>query len=187
MRKHIDDFAAIEIDHLRKGGQLEPQSSFDLIWRHAGMQAIGVSGSVTGDAIAISWLADRGGGPCNVEVWVDLCHTRCHFGGSRIWFQCPRCHSRCGKLYLALDRLLCRHCVGAAYRCQSETQADRARRLARRVRRRLGASTNLAVPITDKPKGMHWRKFDVLTEQCRIAEAVAVADIARRMNRLGGI
>jgi hypothetical protein len=187
VREYLDNLATIDVHKLKNRGLLASGTAFQMSW-HRGHHGVA---TITCEVVDTTlWITIRGLDQTlgrRSEVFIDLEMTRCHFGGSRTWFRCPRCDTRRGKLYFASERVVCRHCVGAAYRCQSETQAARAIRLARRVRRRLGASTNLTVPITDKPKGMHWRTFGVLTEQCRAAEAVAVADIARRMNSLPGI
>ena len=43
--------------------------------------------------------------------------TPCHFGGERLWFQCPTpgCHRRAAKLYLGARVFACRRCYNLAY------------------------------------------------------------------------
>jgi hypothetical protein len=174
MHKYIDDFASLDIHWLKKTGRLRPQTGFGLTWRQAGVRSVEVEVRVARNALEASWTKSGDSGATNVDVRVTFCGTPCHFGGSRPWFCCPKCHSRCGKVYFARHELVCRRCLGLAYRCQSETSGDRSRRVARRVRRRLGASSNLAIPVGQKPKGMHQCTFDRLLLELSQAESEAM-------------
>jgi hypothetical protein len=43
--------------------------------------------------------------------------SRTRFNGERLWFSCPSCSKRVGKLFRTSDnRLSCRICLGAKYR-----------------------------------------------------------------------
>jgi hypothetical protein len=97
---------------------------------------------------------------------VRVTWTPCTYGGERPWFVCPNtyCGRRVGKLYLRSRYFVCRHCTGAAYASQNETREDRLMRKAWKIRRRLGASTDLTSTIWRKPKGMHWRTFERLRD-----------------------
>jgi len=51
--------------------------------------------------------------------------TQTAFGGTRLWWLCPRCGRRCDTLYLR-SLFLCRHCQGLTYRsCQESHSSDR--------------------------------------------------------------
>ena len=118
-----------------------------------------------------------------LELWVDVRATPCNFGGFRQWFVCPVCRCGAAKLYLGSPYFSCRRCLKLPYRSQGETAADRARRRARKIRARLGASMNLANPIGEKPRGMHWRTFERLCAEVRSAEAIAIDDMARLIRK----
>lgn len=51
---------------------------------------------------------------------IELIHTRCQKGGGRLWFKCPLCDQRCGKLYRPLFTpcYACRKCHRLVYRSQ---------------------------------------------------------------------
>jgi hypothetical protein len=51
---------------------------------------------------------------------VALTFTPSNFNGERVWFRCPRCRTRCRKLYAdCINRVLgCRHCLRLRYRSQ---------------------------------------------------------------------
>ena len=95
---------------------------------------------------------------------ISLDKTRCHYGGFRYWFKCPQCHTRSGVLYYLDSEFLCRQCHRLPYATQREEKIDRLIRKLRKMRRRVGASTNLSIPILSKPKGMHWQTFRRLLE-----------------------
>ncbi|TSC83562.1 MAG: Uncharacterized protein G01um101416_1221 [Microgenomates group bacterium Gr01-1014_16] len=49
-------------------------------------------------------------------VGVGLVTSRTRFGGERLWFACPVCGKRVGKLYQNQSRILgCRSCLGIRY------------------------------------------------------------------------
>lgn len=177
MRKYIDDCASLDINWLRSQGKLWPPTRFSLTWRQAGIRSIEVNVHVKTGALEASWADNEGDDGAKVEARVKFCRTRCHFGGSRPWFCCPRCRARCGKVYFARHGLVCRRCLGLAYRCQSETLGDRSRRIARRIRRRLGAGADLARPLPFKPRGMHWRTYETLVKRCSEAEETAINEL----------
>ena len=88
--------------------------------------------------------------------------TRCNYGGHRYWFKCPQCNERSGVLYNKNSKFLCRRCHKLPYSCQREHKVDRLVRKMRKIRKRLGAPSNLSEPIFLKPKGMHWKTFEYL-------------------------
>ena len=49
----------------------------------------------------------------------------------------------------------------------------------RRIRERLGMGPNLTIPITSKPKGMHWKTFHRLRSKAYRYQAINLADMRR--------
>jgi hypothetical protein len=103
---------------------------------------------------------------------IQFVKTPCHFGGERYWFQCPQCSRHVVVIYEKQNKFLCRHCHNLSYTSQVVADDDRLRLKARKLRDRLGATHNLSVPITERPKGMHRNTFLRL----RYAELVANYD-----------
>lgn len=136
------------------------------------------------------------------EAWrpvresVGLDRTPCPYGGKRPWFLCPRCLSRRAVLFGLGGRFRCRACHGLAYPSTREGTADRHRRRADELRRRLGGKPgDLLVPR--KPKGMHRRTYERLAADLRAREVAfligfgaetdaMVARIERRYGPLPG-
>ena len=57
-------------------------------------------------------------GPKNICSAITLVRTKCHLGGYRDWFECPRCSKRAGILYRDEDDFACRKCLFLGYRSQ---------------------------------------------------------------------
>jgi ribosomal protein L32E len=62
-------------------------------------------------------------------------------------------------------------------------RANRLIRKARKIRALVGASDDLQEPIWRKPKGMHQKTFDRLSQKDRIVSAEIDSYIARLLNR----
>ena len=90
---------------------------------------------------------------------VTLTHTRCYFGGLRVWFICPKCEHRIGVVYLG-QIAACRKCLELRYPSQSESK------LTRSFRKRQQVDNELALRLKNRayrrPKGMHWRTYEKL-------------------------
>lgn len=113
--------------------------------------------------------------------------TPCRFGSTRTWFICPLpgCGRRVTTLYIDDGEVGCRHCQDFRYSSQSERAADRAMRRERRIRKKLRMGPNLTVPITAKPKGMHWRTFLRLRSEAYRYNAAGLADTLRFLKKCG--
>lgn len=64
----------------------------------------------------------------NMDYCISLTRTYPHFGGYRLWFLCPHCQSRAGKLYLAPGHryYLCRKCADVTYQSTREMSLSEA-------------------------------------------------------------
>jgi hypothetical protein len=100
---------------------------------------------------------------------LDLDYTPTQFGGRRAWFVCSKlgCGRRVAILHATPKGFRCRHCTHLDYGSQFEQPYDRLLRKMRRIRHRLGGGTNLIEPFSAKPKGMHWKEYDLLIRQER--------------------
>jgi hypothetical protein len=122
------------------------------------------------DSIAINYhkLMDREWIPITDTLYLDSTH--CHLGGDRHWFLCPDCQERKAILYLIDSKFSCRKCHNLTYQSQNETVDDRRRRKARKIISKFGASNSLLETILEKPKGMHYSKFQELFQKLQDVE-----------------
>lgn len=115
----------------------------------------------------------------NGEGWESLKYpiyldrTRCHLGGERTWFLCPRvgCGRRVAILYVG-RYLLCRKCRSLAYQCQRESPLNRSLSRAQKALDRFPNSICLADGLPWKPKGMHWTTYGRLSRRFRHVEQI---------------
>lgn len=110
----------------------------------------------------------------------------CNFGGERPYVKCPCCPRTVLHLYPRRDWFACRVCVGRGYASQKERTADRARRAARKIRKRLGASENLIQPILFKPKYMKQATFNRLRARAGRYEGRSLEAMSAFIERLRG-
>jgi hypothetical protein len=189
-RRHrgvLEQYRQIDVNRFRREGILEDRRVAVWYWSDAGGRREATM-LVLGGHLGLEFLyaVDPGTqGEQQVRCPVGLDWTPCHFGGERPWFLCPNSH--CGRrvavLYLAGTHFICRHCVGAAYASQNETDSDRLARKARRIRAKLGADMNLLERLGpwDRPKGMHWRTFQRLWRAEVKARRASFAPLRRRL------
>jgi hypothetical protein len=179
-RPYIDDRISIDIRDWHQHKILKPDARFHW-WSFStnGSCAL-IRVTVILNGIRVDVAVDQG---TSVVIrkgsLICLTHTRCHYGGSRPWFQCPRCERRSARLYFSAHHWICRICTGCRYRTQSESRLTRSIRKARKIRSRLGASPNLTEKIETRPKGMHTRTFERLNQAAISAELTVVREALR--------
>ena len=144
--RRVTQFQAVDIRNYRKMYRLQPY----------GLARVEMEYSLRGGPPFIAVSA--------AIVWVPYPF------GLRPFFECPRCGRRCCLLYLA-EQGACRQCLGLSYPVQFETKLDQGFRRAWKARKRLvqpDGHSSCGDPIPDwkRPKGMHWRTFNRLRDDC---------------------
>jgi hypothetical protein len=136
---------------------------------------IGALGSVNAAVLVRERLA----------FWVKVPERLQPFGGRRWWWICPRTGRRATKLYLPNGALTfaSRQAYRLAYRCQRETNYDRALRRAFKLRDRLGADGGIGDYVA-KPKWMRIKTYDRKLEEIWQAEGVVDAHLAALLGKL---
>lgn len=161
----------VDIRFLKKQGWLYAGAAGLLSWTCNGEQSGFINYRIESERIILSYrFRVRGGEWSDVQQTVYFDRTPCNYGGCRYWFLCPGCGRRIALLYGAGKYFLCRHCYGLAYATQQEDCLSRLMTKARKIRRRLGASEALDMPILWKPKSMHQKTFDRLRFRAMLVE-----------------
>jgi len=157
-------------DCLPGRGRNEPYGGY-LQWSGADAEPDrSVGFEIRSDSLVLSFVFP-GDSESPSPIWqtISFDRTRCNYGGERFWFLCPSCGTRVAVLYLFRRRFACRHCHQLPYASQAENLMDRMYRKCMKIRRRLGASMSITTPISQKPARMHWKTFERLRQQERIA------------------
>ncbi|HRD95851.1 MAG TPA: hypothetical protein PLA97_05550 [Rubrivivax sp.] len=113
-----------------------------------------------------------------VHQRVPIERTRCHYGGMRPWFHCPRCQRRVAVLFLRNGRFMCRHCGRVAYSSQSDDLIGKTWRREQRLESRLG-------PNWTRPKGMHLRTYERIIDAILVCQRERDGALVDFMQRLG--
>lgn len=159
-----DDMRQIDIRRLARDGYLKAGMAYGWQWKRRGEVVASINVTVEVDRVWFNYRQrERGGEWQDMRYPVALDRTACHLGGERVWWRCPAVG--CGRRVAVLHGggvFACRHCHKLTYRCQRETDDDRATRRADTLRDRLKWEPGILNGEGCKPKGMHWRTFERL-------------------------
>jgi len=185
VRGYLDDCISIDIRQWRREGCLRPGVRFTSVWDTAASpkQSISVEVEVNRLVLKYQWVPD-GQERQDVELPILWTAAGCHYGGCRMWFQCPACYLRAAKLYLQASTFVCRTCSRLPYQSQSESRTDRAARKSARIRMQLQAGRNDAVSMLLRPKGMHRLTFDRLKKCLVEAETIRLLPFQKWLEKL---
>lgn len=186
-RDTVESNRRLSADYLRKQGCLKPGTLSSMTWTSddGDINSVRISSEENGIKLIYRYRIN-GGEWYPVEQHIDLASTPCHYGGERTLFHCPKCGSRRKYLYGAGKLFLCRACHDLTYSSQRERAPDRASRQARKIRRKLGVEIGLEGWIGPKPKGMHQKTFERLSNEIHQKEAVVVAHMWKLLGRCEG-
>lgn len=163
----VEDTFTLDINKIKKA--LKPGSVFTYSWKYR----IGTLGKLQTNEIRIHALRNSliitypgTGEPFSQRV--GIAWAKCHYGGKRPVFVCPKCSKKVFKLHERSKLFLCRKCHGLTYwSCQtSKSTQDRLTDIYRRLRemgRKLEIEdfkpyeNNSALLI--RPRGMHRTTF----------------------------
>lgn len=169
-RPDTDPLLALDVRRLKRDGALQPGALATTQWTRGGEPSGTIHTYVDArrpDFLILDYRTRDYGGPwVPVQELVPLVTSPCHYGGERVWFACPGCHSRRAVLFSLGGRFRCRACHDLAYSSTREKAGDRAARRRAAVQKKLGDGPNARYGIPPaKPKGMHWRTYDRLAAQ----------------------
>lgn len=183
-----DDMRQIDIRRLAREGYLRTGLVYGWQWIQHGEVVASINAMVETDTV---WLAyrqrQRGGQWHDLSYPVCLDRTACHLGGQRLWWRCPvvNCGRRVAVLYGGRV-FACRHCHRLAYKCQRESDTDRAMRRAETLRNRLGWEPGILNGESVKPKGMRWQTYERLLTRYEVESQTAISRMAARLGfRMG--
>lgn len=176
--RKTSDMRQIDVRRLAREKRLYKGASFGWEWRDAdtGEKQASIWMKVIDGCLECSYTLNS---QHDVKDRAPLITTECNYGGKRYWFTCPCCGGRCAVLYLS-KRVACRKCHQLVYESQSENLCNRTARSANKIRDRLGWEPGILNIDGWKPKGMHWRTFDRLTEKHNHYLRIAFADMKKR-------
>ena len=189
----VENCRCIDVLAWHRGGYLRAPHRFSWVWRQDSKLAASIIVKTERHRVTLKFRSRPYGGDwTDVEQRFPVVWTQCRFGGDRPWFICAvyangiYCGRQVTKLYQAGRLFACRHCSRLAYASQLEAAHERGLLKAQRIRMRLGGSANMLDDFPEKPKGMHWRKYERL---CRVHDAaqarsiIGMTDFVKRLRK----
>jgi hypothetical protein len=152
-----EEYHSIDLAWLRSQHLLHVGRSAVITWSRAGRTTGSIQVEFFENSVRLIYRQQRHGEKSINEI-VPLVKTATPFGGSRQWFRCLSCGSRCRILYGGAH-FRCRKCHRLKYQSQYEAAYSRACSQSHALRRRLGHVGSLDDPFPPKPKGMHWKTY----------------------------
>lgn len=114
-RVSTEGLPRLDVRALARAGGLAPGATGSVTWRDGTSITVQAIPGVPA-RLALRYAACTGTGQwIHVDDTVAVTRTPCQFGGSRAWFACPGCNSRCAVLYGMGGRFRCRCCHHLAY------------------------------------------------------------------------
>ena len=161
-KRKAESSLAFDIRKVARRNLLVPGKAFTWKWTNGDGEEIGsIAVVVTGNPETLrlhyQWSIDNDP-PNRTECSIAIDRTRCHYGGNRPWFLCPKCGRRCGVLYFrgrGAGLYQCRACAGIAYASQCQDSVGRSWIKQGKIEARL-------LDGWHKPKGMHWKTYERL-------------------------
>jgi len=171
----VEHCRSLDVRRLQREDMLKA-GSWSWEWRDTETQKVLSSIGIIGDTshITLSYSA----GNQTVCDRIDITRTPCGLGGTRAWFQCPKCCARVAKIHLRRGRFACRHCHRLVYTSQSEDAIGRI------WRQQCKTEAKLA-PNWKRPKHMHHRTHQRLVERLFRLEAEREHAFALTVARMG--
>lgn len=182
-KETTEGYRSIDVRWLKREGMLSLGANRRITWSRQGEVVASINVRAEPGQVVLTYRHKSGGGDWKDESYsAHLVTTSCHMGGERPWFLCPArgCGKRVAVLYGG-GIFACRKCYQLTYPSQRESPEDRAARRADRIRDRLGWPGGILEGSGwGKPKGMHWRTYERLSDKHdTFTNTVNLAFIAR--------
>lgn len=173
-RKTTGQALPLNVNTLNKRGALAPGATSESSWTYGDEPSGNIQIQANKDGINLIYKTRiKDGQWKDVNDPVSIVWEPCRFGGQRPFFLCPKCGRRIIKLY-GISRFLCRTCNNLIYPSQRERWSDRALRKANRLRTKLGGNPGMASSIAPRPRYMHHRTYEQITDGIHEAETTAM-------------
>lgn len=193
-RSNIERCICLDVNRLHREGCLQAGWSGGWEWYAEAEKFASIAISTEGQSIVLRYSYRLAEDQCqSVNETVQISKAACGFGGTRSYFLCPggtngiECGRRVAKLHLHQGVFRCRHCHSLDYPSRGEEPSNRALRRARKIRRRLGGSGNLASAFPLRPRGMWTRTYESMRAEAlsqeRLADEIIVASMGRFLAR----
>lgn len=110
----------------------------------------------------------------DVTQEVELTFRPVHFGGFRVFCLCPVCYGQCAILYFYNNRFCCKDCCNVTWQSSNNWVHERNVKKKRKLRAKMGSSSDILDPIDGKPFNMHWSTYyKLLVQHNNVGETIS--------------
>lgn len=182
----VEDCACLNVSWLKKHGAIIPDKAVSGVWHwSSGQNKSSVSflfDLTNSQNMFLRLRYDAVSSNQSYDYKIRLERTGMHFGGYRYWLICPYTNKRSAKLYLADTGKMfaSREALGLKYESQSEDYKYRMVRKKHKIFS--GFKTDYSFPM--RPKGMHYKTFDRLSDKYLAQEALCDGILFRLINKI---
>lgn len=167
----IDETLRIDAVWLHRQGILKARKPRTVTWSSNGLALLELSFTRSDNTLAVKDATAEGSHyPDGLAQGIVLNEQPRNVGGHATLFICPSCGAARQHLYLPQNRFICRDCAGLTYKVRREREIDRAFRRWDKASVKLGRVSWEGWCGLKRPKGMHKRTYDALSEQLRMEE-----------------
>lgn len=162
----VDGMRSLSISHLVKKEMIalgHGQYNRSMSWRNQQGEvtsSIGYESTVDWEGhgyLGLRYTVTNSGNQYDYKIRISA--TKPHYGGLRLWFHCPKCQKRLGKLY-SRGAYVCRGCADLSYDSRQQRPAFRYLDQAQKIHIALGGDgCEPGCYTPPKPKGMHWKTY----------------------------
>ena len=114
-RMPIDGLPQLDVRVLNRVGALNPSATSTVTWGNKASITLSVPAKHASGVRLDCVVQSHCDAVRSVRERIRLTRTTCTFGGTRVWFGCPGCGTRCAVLRALGGRFRCRACHRLAY------------------------------------------------------------------------
>lgn len=114
-RLTIEGLLRLDVRVLARSGALKPGAASSVTWGNGPAVTLSVSIRDTNEVHLVYEVQAHLDGMVSVRERIRLTRTPCTLDGSRVWFACPGCGTRCAVLYALGGVFRCRSCQHLTY------------------------------------------------------------------------
>jgi hypothetical protein len=152
----------VRLADFKKQKCFTPGHWYNWYWSRDGGKVAEIGFTITDSFIWFRYaIKDGEDNQFTVDKTIPLTLTPCNFGGYRKWFLCG-CGRKVSTMFIRGREIACRNCFNAVYPSQREDAILRKWRKIHKLEAKLKDGRY-------KPKGMHWRIFARIKNECMSA------------------
>ncbi len=177
-RATTENSLPFDIRRIKRDGLLWTGNQLTLRWSTNGNETASIHAEVKEDCLILKYTYKE---TEKLKYPVYLDWTPCYFGGTRIWLRCPSCNARVAIIYSAGKYFACRKCYNLTYESCNTCDLQKVFDKANKLKEQLGGKAGYDYPVSNKPKGMHWKTYNKIRAEIERLEYKGYVEMMRKL------